>query len=1327
MDPGTALAVVSLVLQVASGLHEYFKLWKDCDEDVATLGASLTRITKIFEHLASLLRAPVLDSALVSTICGNVKECEEKIKELEQILKRFKKEGTPASTYEKLKLKSRRALYPFRASTILSISELVEDMKDDLSIALQLLSIDTNVSSSVKLDTIENHVLTFGSKIDAVSRDLETIGAQIHSVDSNVLSMDPKLDGLKSQLELEFKGISAIIEHLREHLQPLDQQQGRPNLAYFHFAFDDTFDISTLIRSILCQICVGRDIPTELRELFSEKHPAKPSTPALKAALRSILRSDSGDTSHLQIQSPGPHEIRESYFVFDGLDEIPHGELREEILGLLSDLSTTFGSNKIHILVTSRPDKDISEYLPGSQGWLRLSMGRCKIEDDIALYVSGQISSHAKLSRLPLDVKNRIKHELVQGANGMFRWTALQMQDLRRLRIVRACDVLRILSSLPKDLNATYEKILSRIDPMYRREALTALEWLVFARRPLFLEEVAEASIIDRSSKKIIDPNRQLDPSDIADMLVGLVIVEPEVKETTAFLPNTHMMSLAHFSVREYLTTPNTVAVDSGSWSLEASLAHSNITLDCFAYIRYCYTCNTSKLAKTRPLESYALHFWTEHAAFAPEMLDNPGCDTVLQIFSDYGVCRYWMQRSRVFWTTEEPIWDRTWLKSAMFLDSPYNNPSISSFLRVLSYYPLYHCVVHGLDMIVRYILDKSSPLLSFGDFPSTLETAVLLDNFDIVELLLRKGASFGNSLRLAFRQRNNAVAIELIRQGCDVKASDLVLATPWCSPKTILHLLSARRSLDLDSFALALNASLVGQKEVTKLLLDHLSSRHIHGSKGNSNLQTVYEDLLITASRLGLSRTIDYLINPAESPLPYHGQYDRVLFAATVFQRPEVITSLLNSEAKSKISYVSFATLVRRTTTTKDYATFRSFLRHIPLGTYSPGCMLRIAIACNHEPLAIRLLSDGAGVDDHGSWVDDISLMASILLQQKSVVKSFMLSKSNFSSFCHVLRGKGIVQDICEMLHAYGAKLAIHHFESRTTILPKILALAKADSLAISRAIAKEYRGTSHLTLSTAKVQKPRVISSYRVTIYICKNTKSTYPATDYVFDVEYTLRRLVEAQSGPFRFTESSLWRFGSHNLQNFNPAISADISLVPTGATWNRTVLHGCAIEGASDVLRLLLHRVENLSNTPWLTFVYNVDLRNEDEASWENMPRNPPGSRNRVIVRNTLFDQQRRSLNLTNRSTSTTQYWNQVLRDTPKARKRAGPAADSIPFDLIQLYELIVRYNLNMLTELEWSRLLELFSALPLNYSLRWLHELTSRLLLQDHMSRCTGDM
>jgi hypothetical protein len=45
--------------------------------------------------------------------------------------------------------------------------------------------------------------------------------------------------------------------------------------------------------------------------------------------------------------------------------------------------------------------------------------GRQRTEDDIALYVSSQISSHAKFSKLPLDIKHRIEQELVKGANGM--------------------------------------------------------------------------------------------------------------------------------------------------------------------------------------------------------------------------------------------------------------------------------------------------------------------------------------------------------------------------------------------------------------------------------------------------------------------------------------------------------------------------------------------------------------------------------------------------------------------------------------------------------------------------------------------------------------------------------------------------------------------------------------------------------------------------------------------------------------------------------------------------------------------------------------------
>lgn len=141
MDPGTALSVVSLGIQVASGIQDYFKLWKDCEQDVSNLRNSLVQITRIFEHLRATLRRPGLEETLVSTIRLNIKSCEEKVEELGSILKKFKEEGSPGGILEKLKSRSRRALYPFRASTISRISEIIEDMKDDLHLTLEILSL----------------------------------------------------------------------------------------------------------------------------------------------------------------------------------------------------------------------------------------------------------------------------------------------------------------------------------------------------------------------------------------------------------------------------------------------------------------------------------------------------------------------------------------------------------------------------------------------------------------------------------------------------------------------------------------------------------------------------------------------------------------------------------------------------------------------------------------------------------------------------------------------------------------------------------------------------------------------------------------------------------------------------------------------------------------------------------------------------------------------------------------------------------------------------------------------------------------------------------
>lgn len=71
------------------------------------------------------------------------------------------------------------------------------------------------------------------------------------------------------------------------------------------------------------------------------------------------------------------------------------------------------------------------------------------------------------------------------------------MEELKRLKLMRPCDVVSVLDTLPRDLDATYDRILAKIDILYYREDFAALQWLTFAARPLYIEEVAEACVLD--------------------------------------------------------------------------------------------------------------------------------------------------------------------------------------------------------------------------------------------------------------------------------------------------------------------------------------------------------------------------------------------------------------------------------------------------------------------------------------------------------------------------------------------------------------------------------------------------------------------------------------------------------------------------------------------------------------------------------------------------------------------------------------------------------------------------------------------------------------
>lgn len=115
--------------------------FSETDKDVLELRYALLRLENIFKQLQIMLRKPHLKESLVSTIYLTIRACERSLDELRDMLDKIKQDGPPGKFLQRLKAKGRRACYPFRASTICRLSEIVDDLKDDLNLAIGVLSL----------------------------------------------------------------------------------------------------------------------------------------------------------------------------------------------------------------------------------------------------------------------------------------------------------------------------------------------------------------------------------------------------------------------------------------------------------------------------------------------------------------------------------------------------------------------------------------------------------------------------------------------------------------------------------------------------------------------------------------------------------------------------------------------------------------------------------------------------------------------------------------------------------------------------------------------------------------------------------------------------------------------------------------------------------------------------------------------------------------------------------------------------------------------------------------------------------------------------------
>ncbi|KAL2836883.1 hypothetical protein BJY01DRAFT_251762 [Aspergillus pseudoustus] len=140
------LGVVSLGLTLAQGFLRYYGPWKDFDDEIRGFTTKVDGLSQTLRLLDGFL-SPENELSLPSDqyrqlVVNNLTSCEEACRRLEKMLTECKSNEVSSSSFVRKHdwLRLKRAVYPFKKETLVTLSQLVSGLQDNLSLALQLLN-----------------------------------------------------------------------------------------------------------------------------------------------------------------------------------------------------------------------------------------------------------------------------------------------------------------------------------------------------------------------------------------------------------------------------------------------------------------------------------------------------------------------------------------------------------------------------------------------------------------------------------------------------------------------------------------------------------------------------------------------------------------------------------------------------------------------------------------------------------------------------------------------------------------------------------------------------------------------------------------------------------------------------------------------------------------------------------------------------------------------------------------------------------------------------------------------------------------------------------
>lgn len=291
---------------------------------------------------------------------------------------------------------------------------------------------------------------------------------------------------------------------IQQHLDQSQRNNQSAPVAYVYCSSGITdsgtpqINATTILQSILKQLATGGSARAIRRPVW-EEYKNRQEAAKTDGLDPSPLTADECLKLLKTLMLDNPATI-----IIDGLDEL---EMQRFDLILALKTLITESPNVVKIMISSREEVDIAQELRDS-----ISICACAIENsaDIDLFVKEKVNlaiTNRRLLRGAVSegLKNHLMRALLDGANGMFLWPAMQLEylsDHKKFNV--EADIIAALEYLPPTLVKTFDCLYRRIEEYEHHSksiATRALAWLLAAERTLSTSELMAAICDNRDDE----------------------------------------------------------------------------------------------------------------------------------------------------------------------------------------------------------------------------------------------------------------------------------------------------------------------------------------------------------------------------------------------------------------------------------------------------------------------------------------------------------------------------------------------------------------------------------------------------------------------------------------------------------------------------------------------------------------------------------------------------------------------------------------------------------------------------------------------------------